>query len=90
LRIEAEAILKAAAGATQTAEAKLLQSVDIAREQSVLSFELRSVASLARLWRHTGRLSKARNLLQETYGRFTEGFATNDLLGARQLIDEFG
>jgi predicted ATPase/DNA-binding winged helix-turn-helix (wHTH) protein len=90
LRVDAELILKAAVGAAKTAEAKLLQSVDIAREQSVLSFELRSVVSLARLWQHTGRVSRARNLLQETYGRFTEGFATNDLLGARQLIDEFG
>jgi predicted ATPase/DNA-binding winged helix-turn-helix (wHTH) protein len=91
LRVDAESILKAAAAsAAKTAETKLLQSLDIAREQSVLSFELRSAVSLARLWQHTGRLSKARSLLQGTYGRFTEGFMTSDLLGARQLIDELG
>jgi predicted ATPase/DNA-binding winged helix-turn-helix (wHTH) protein len=91
LRVEAELILKTGAkNAETTAEAKLLQSLDLARSQSVLSFELRSAASLARLWRRTGRSAKARGLLETIYGRFTEGFATSDLLSARRLIDELG
>ena len=89
LRVEAELILKTGVtNAETTAEAKLLQSLDLARSQSVLSFELRSAASLAHLWRRTGRSAKARGLLETIYGRFTEGFATSDLLSARQLIDE--
>jgi hypothetical protein len=91
LRIEAELILNTgAANVEKTAEAKLLQSLDLAHSQSVLSFELRSAASLARLWQRTGRTAKARSLLNKTYSRFTEGFATSDLLSARQLIDELG
>jgi tetratricopeptide (TPR) repeat protein len=91
LRIEAELILNTgAANVEKTAEAKLLQSLDLAHSQSVLSFELRSAASLARLWQRTGRTAKARSLLNNTYSRFTEGFATSDLLSARRLIDELG
>jgi hypothetical protein len=91
LRIEAELILNTgAANVEKTAEAKLLQSLDLAQAQSVLSFELRSAASLARLWQRTGRTAKARSLLNNTYSRFTEGFATSDLLSARRLIDELG
>ena len=91
LRIEAELILNiGAANVEKTAEAKLLQSLDLAHAQSVLSFELRSAACLARLWQRTGRTAKARSLLNKTYSRFTEGFATSDLLSARQLIDELG
>jgi predicted ATPase/DNA-binding winged helix-turn-helix (wHTH) protein len=91
LRIGAELILKTdAANAEKTAEAKLLQSLELARGQSVLSFELRSATGLARLWQRTGRIAKARTLLKATYGRFTEGFATSDLLAARQLMDQLG
>jgi predicted ATPase len=84
------ALNAAAANAEKTAETKLLQSIDLAHSQSVLSFELRSAASLARLWHRTGRVAKARNLIKATYSRFNEGFATADLLGARRLIDELG
>src|SRR5882757_10178922 len=91
LRIDAEHKLNAgAANAQQTAEARLLESLDIARAQSVLAFELRSATSLARLWQKTGRVAKARGLLKKTYGRFTEGFGTSDLVSAHQLIDELG
>jgi hypothetical protein len=91
LRIDAELILNAGAtNVEKTAETKLLQSLDLAHSQSVLSFELRSAASLARLWQRTGRTAKARSLLNKTYARFTEGFATSDLLSARQLMAELG
>jgi hypothetical protein len=91
LRIDAELVLKTdATNAEKTVEAKLLQSLELARSQSVLSFELRSATALARLWHRTGRIAQARTLLKATYGRFTEGFATSDLLAARQLIQELG
>jgi len=91
LRLEAELVLNTGAtNAEKAVETKLLQSLDLAHAQSVLSFELRSAASLARLWQRTGRTAKARSLLNQTYSRFTEGFATSDLLSARRLIDELG
>jgi predicted ATPase/DNA-binding winged helix-turn-helix (wHTH) protein len=67
-------------------EAKLLRALEIAREQSTLSWELRGAMSLARLWWRLGRVGEARDLLTATYGKFTEGFDTGDLIRARSLM----
>ena len=72
--------------AEKKAEAKLLQSLDLAQSQSLLSFELRTATSLARLWGRTKRAAKARTLLQATCDKFTEGFATGDMKQARALL----
>lgn len=69
-------------------EAYLQTALDVARRQSARSFELRAAMSLARLWRDEGRLIEARALLASTYGWFTEGFETSDLLAAKALIAE--
>jgi hypothetical protein len=89
LRIDAELILETkSADADQKAEAKLLRSLELARHQSVLGFELRSAVSLAAMSNRTGRTTQARTLLNAAYDRFSEGFATNDLVRAKRLIDE--
>jgi predicted ATPase/DNA-binding winged helix-turn-helix (wHTH) protein len=89
LRVDAELGLQAGSpDAEKTAEVKLLRSLDLARSQTLLSFELRSATSLARLWGRTKRVAKARNLLRETCDKFTEGFATTDMKQARQLLDQ--
>jgi len=74
--------------ASDTAESILLSSLNIARRQGALSWELRSATSLARLWQTQARLAEARDLLAPVYGRFSEGFATADLIAARRLLDE--
>jgi predicted ATPase/DNA-binding winged helix-turn-helix (wHTH) protein len=87
LRVDAELLLwHDAPGAAQAAEAKLLRSLALARQQSALAWELRSATSLARLWHKGGRTGEARDLLAATYARFTEGFATSDLAEARRLL----
>jgi predicted ATPase/DNA-binding winged helix-turn-helix (wHTH) protein len=89
LRVDAELGLQAGSpDADKTAEAKLLRSLDLARSQTLLSFELRSATSLARLWGRTKRVAKARNLLRETCDKFTEGLATTDMKQARHLLDQ--
>jgi predicted ATPase len=50
--------------------------------------ELRTATSLARLWLDRHRAAEARALLGPVYGRFTEGFATADLLEAKCLLDQ--
>ena len=40
------------------------------------------------MWQGQGRVQAARDLLTSVYGRFTEGFATADLLRVRGLLDE--
>jgi len=64
------------------------RAIEIARRQGAKSLELRAATSLAHLWRRQGKKEKARNMLAETYGWFTEGFDTADLKEAKTLLDE--
>jgi predicted ATPase len=70
------------------AEAYFERAIAIAREQKAKSWELRTVTSMARLWRDQGRRKEARDLLAPVYGWFTEGFDTRDLKEAKPLLDE--
>jgi predicted ATPase len=72
------------------AEAEILfcQALHIARAQEAKSLELRAATSLARLWQRQGKCAEARALLAPTYGWFTEGFDTGDLVEAKALLDE--
>ena len=91
LRVDAALLLwHAAPDAAATAEAKLRRSLDVARQQSALSWELRSATSLARLLHRAGRAADARTLLAGTLDRFTEGFGTGDVVTARRLIADWG
>jgi predicted ATPase/DNA-binding winged helix-turn-helix (wHTH) protein len=87
LRVDAELLLwHDAPGAVAAAEAKLLRALEIAREQTALSWGLRAAMSLAQLWRGHGRAAEARDLLAAAYGKFIEGFGTSDLIRARNLM----
>ncbi|HEY4470472.1 MAG TPA: hypothetical protein VGN21_04820, partial [Stellaceae bacterium] len=69
------------------AESEFRSSLDWARQQGALSWELRAGTSLARLLRDQGRSAGALALLQPIYDRFTEGFDTADLKAAKALLD---
>lgn len=71
-----------------TAETVLLKALNVAKAQGALAWELRSATSLAQLWQHQGRHQQAHQLLAPIYQRFTEGFATPDLMTVRRLLDE--
>lgn len=75
------------AGARDDAEALYGQALGIARDQGVLSLELRTAISLARLRDLQGREGEGRALLRSVYDRFHEGFDTADLMTARAMID---
>jgi predicted ATPase len=66
------------------------QALAISREQEAKLWELRAAVSLARLRCEQGHRSEARDLLAPLYGWFTEGFYTQDLKGAKALLDELG
>jgi predicted ATPase len=62
------------------------RAIEVARRQSAMSFELRTALGLCRLWQKNGKLEEGQDLLQDIYGRFTEGFATADLQEAQALM----
>ena len=80
LRIKGELVLQERAPhAIASATSCFRRALDLARRQSVLSFELRTAISLARLQRDQGDVPGARKVLGAVYRRFTEGLATPDL-----------
>ncbi|MFN3357836.1 MAG: ATP-binding protein [Pseudomonas sp.] len=83
LRVRADAM-----GDSHAAETLLLEALGLAHQQGALAWELRCALSLAQRWRQQGRVDAARDLLSSIHGRFTEGFATRDLLRVRSLLDE--
>jgi class 3 adenylate cyclase/predicted ATPase len=69
------------------AEEGFLKAIEIAQRQQAKSLELRAVMSLSRLWQQQGKKTEARQVLDEIYGWFTEGFDTKDLQEAKALLD---
>jgi predicted ATPase len=70
----------------QEAETSFRQAIEIAREKSERSLELRAATSLARLLHRRGERAEARQALESIHGWFTEGFDTKDLQVATALL----
>jgi predicted ATPase/DNA-binding winged helix-turn-helix (wHTH) protein len=88
LRVDAELLLwRGEPGAVSAAETKLQRSLELARQQAALSWELRTALSLARLRIRQDRLGDAQELLAPVFGKFTEGFGTSDLRSARAILE---
>jgi predicted ATPase len=85
-RLKGELLLMQGADEAEV-ETCFQQAIDVARRQSSKSLELRAATSLSRLWQKQGKKKEARELLQEIYGWFTEGFGTADLKEAKALLD---
>jgi predicted ATPase/DNA-binding winged helix-turn-helix (wHTH) protein len=88
LRAKGDVLADAPGDLSLEAEAWLLQSLECARSQSVLAFELQAALSLARLWLRNSRSREAKALLEPIYLRFTEGFNTADLRTAKAMLDQ--
>jgi predicted ATPase len=74
----------------QEAEDLFELSLETARKQGALSWELRTAISLARLSYDAGKREHASLLLLPIVGKFNEGFLTPDLKQAMQLVRELG
>jgi predicted ATPase/DNA-binding winged helix-turn-helix (wHTH) protein len=91
MRIKGELVLRQnQPEAAASAGALFNSSLDWSRKQNALSWELRTAISFARLMEQQGRGNEARALLEPIYFRFTEGFATKDLVDARSLLTSLG
>jgi predicted ATPase len=74
-------------GVEEEVEGCFRLALEVARRQNARSFELRTALSLYRLWQRNGKFVEARDLLQNVYERFTEGFETKDLQDAKTLLE---
>jgi len=72
------------------AEHSFCAAIEISCKQHAKSWELRATTSFARLLAKQGMREKARSMLAEIYGWFTEGFDTPDLKDGRALLEELG
>jgi predicted ATPase/DNA-binding winged helix-turn-helix (wHTH) protein len=87
LRVDAELLLwRGEPNAVSAAETKLQRSLELAREQAALSWELRTALSFARLRMGQDRRADARELVEPVYSKFSEGFATSDMRSARAIL----
>jgi predicted ATPase/DNA-binding winged helix-turn-helix (wHTH) protein len=72
---------------TAAAEVCFGKTLEVAREQGALFWELQGALSLARLRVRQGRRGEVRQVLVPVYDRFSEGFRTPPLRAARAIID---
>jgi predicted ATPase len=88
-RLQGELLLAQTSTRHAYAEAErcLHKALATARGQQARALELRTAISLSRLWCQQGRQGDAAWLLRESYGWFTEGFDTADLLEAQTLLE---
>jgi len=87
LRLKGELhLLHTKPNAAGIAENHFQQSLEWARRQGALAWELRTATSLARLWHRQRKTTQARRLLAGVYRRFAEGFDTADLVTAKALL----
>jgi predicted ATPase len=86
LRVKGELLLLAGARDPDLAGQYFRRSLEQARAQGALSWELRSAMSLARLQLGRDNPGGAREVLSRAFTQFTEGFDTADLRAARGLL----
>ena len=88
LRVKAEILRQQGSfQSASAAEGYLDQAGEMAGEQDALFWGLRIALTFARLRVSQGRNDEARGILAPVYDRFTEGFATADMLAARGMLD---
>jgi hypothetical protein len=88
LLLKSELILAQSPENQIEAETMLIHGLHIARESGARMSELRVASSLARFWKEQGRTAEGFTLLNESYGKMTEGFNIPDLIKAKALLEE--
>jgi class 3 adenylate cyclase/predicted ATPase len=87
-RLKGMVLLSLKSGDPSEAEASFRTAQEVAVRQNALSLQLRAATNLAELCHHQGKTDAARLALASVYDRFTEGFETNDLITARNLLNQ--
>jgi predicted ATPase/DNA-binding winged helix-turn-helix (wHTH) protein len=88
LRMKGDLLLSSPRREAALAEQCYTKSLELAKCQSALAWELRTATSLARLRARQGRFVEARNALAPAFNRYTEGFDSTDLVEAKKVLVE--
>ena len=89
LRIKGDLLLHdGAQRSIPQAESSFERSIEIARQQGSVFWELKTAVSLARLRISESRHADALDVLTLTCGKFTEGFAMADMRNAQAMITQ--
>jgi DNA-binding winged helix-turn-helix (wHTH) protein/tetratricopeptide (TPR) repeat protein len=72
------------------AEECFISARELAIAQRARKWELRSALSLSDLYRRQRKRKESRQVLSESYNKFTEGFETPELKTTRRLLTELG
>jgi class 3 adenylate cyclase/tetratricopeptide (TPR) repeat protein len=86
LRLQGELLLLRPDPPLGDVERCFRQALEIAQRQTAKSLELRAAISLGRLLMRKGKRAEAYQQVSAVYGWFTEGFDTDDLKDARNLL----
>lgn len=89
-RLRASVLMKAGAESHREVDTCLRQALESATRYGTRALELRATVNLARFWRDYSKDRDSLNLLAETYGKFTEGFDTADLVEANAILTDTG
>jgi class 3 adenylate cyclase/predicted ATPase len=87
-RLRGELLLRSSREKRSEAESCFRRALDVARDQSARSLELRAAMSLGRLCATNGRKKEAREVVEAIFDSFTEGLETADLREAKALLQE--
>jgi tetratricopeptide (TPR) repeat protein len=88
LRIKGNVLRRGSAPQADQASDYYRRSIELARRDGALSWELRSAVSLVEFSRERGGDDEAEAMLALALERFTEGFETGDLRRARALVTD--
>jgi predicted ATPase len=86
LRVKGEILM--AYSDVNEGEDHLRQSLKFAQARGLLSYQLRTGISLAKIWAKQERKGEALELLGSIYDKFAEGFGTKDLVCASDLLQQ--
>jgi predicted ATPase/DNA-binding winged helix-turn-helix (wHTH) protein len=86
LRLKGQFLLAQEPPNVAEAEDCFRRSLDLARRQGALGWELRTATAMARLWANCGRREEAREGLASVFARFTQGTQTVDIRAAENLL----
>jgi predicted ATPase/DNA-binding winged helix-turn-helix (wHTH) protein len=86
LRIKAGLLLAAHEPDVRDVEICFKKSLELSRRQGARAWELRTARDFAKFLADHGQTESARTLLQSVYAGFSEGFDTDDLKSAEDLL----